>query len=279
MNNTDDLIQDCVTTNTYNDDAAKVLPKIEENSVDMIFTDPPYNTTNLSMDKKGFDIRDYLAEFSRILKPNGWFFCFGPLELHSEIITSETFRFKFSYIWEKAMGMKNHHRAVMPMLNHEIIGVYTQTHLKKMNDLYFDKKALRTSNKPYIKKYNHNHRNRSEWQDTEKYNHIPDTQTTNDGYREGLSVLKYPQKNAMKKKERTAHPTQKPVELIKKIIGGYTDITHTILDPFMGSGTTVVAARKLNRRYIGIEINTKYYEIAKKRLYQIDNEMLEKFIT
>ena len=72
----------------------------------------------------------------------------------------------------------------------------------------------------------------------------------------------------MKHKEPRYHPTQKPVELMKWILGKYSEPTDLILDPFLGSGTTIIAAKQLHRRYIGIEISQKYCDIAKQRLGQ-----------
>lgn len=68
--------------------------------------------------------------------------------------------------------------------------------------------------------------------------------------------------------EKRYHPTQKPLALMKWVIENYTDEGTTILDPFMGSGTTLVAAVQLGRKAIGIEIDETYYEIAKKRIQQ-----------
>ena len=71
------------------------------------------------------------------------------------------------------------------------------------------------------------------------------------------------------KREKRIHPTQKPVELIKWILKNYSKENDLILDPFLGSGTTAVACRELNRRYIGIEISEKYCEIARRRIKAI----------
>jgi site-specific DNA-methyltransferase (adenine-specific) len=62
------------------------------------------------------------------------------------------------------------------------------------------------------------------------------------------------------------HPTEKPLKLVQQFVLAFTDVKETILDPFMGSGTTGIACLRLNRRFIGIEIDEKYFEIAKKRI-------------
>jgi site-specific DNA-methyltransferase (adenine-specific) len=72
----------------------------------------------------------------------------------------------------------------------------------------------------------------------------------------------------MKDKEKRFHPTQKPLSVIKNIINKHTNETNLILDPFLGSGTTAVAAKQLKRNFIGIEISEKYCEIARGRLRQ-----------
>jgi DNA modification methylase len=75
------------------------------------------------------------------------------------------------------------------------------------------------------------------------------------------------------KREKRCHPTQKPLELMKWIIENYTSEGDTILDPFMGSGTTGVACKELGRNFIGIEINKKYYKIAEKRIFNTQKSL------
>jgi DNA modification methylase len=77
----------------------------------------------------------------------------------------------------------------------------------------------------------------------------------------------------MKDKDVRYHPTQKPLGVMKWIIRNYTKETDTILDPFLGSGTTAVAAEGLNRKWIGIEKEAKYCEIARRRLAAVQKEM------
>lgn len=72
-------------------------------------------------------------------------------------------------------------------------------------------------------------------------------------------------------KEKTAHPCQMPLQVMKNIIGILPD-DYVIIDLFMGSGTTGVACRQLNRKFIGIELDKEYYEIAYKRISEVYNE-------
>lgn len=83
------------------------------------------------------------------------------------------------------------------------------------------------------------------------------------------NILKY---QAPKNKTRI-HPTQKPLELIKKLIELTTKENDIVLDPFMGSGTTAVACKELNRRYIGFEISNEYYKLSQERLNNMDERI------
>jgi site-specific DNA-methyltransferase (adenine-specific)/modification methylase len=73
--------------------------------------------------------------------------------------------------------------------------------------------------------------------------------------------------------ERTIHPTQKPIKLIKHLLQIHSNKNDLVLDPFLGSGTTAVACKELGRRYIGIEINPEYCEIARNRLKAISEPL------
>ena len=71
----------------------------------------------------------------------------------------------------------------------------------------------------------------------------------------------------------TGHPSQKPIKLTKRLINDFTKENDTILDPFMGSGTTGVACVQTGRNFIGMEIEPKYFEIAKKRIHDAQQQM------
>ena len=245
----------------HNADAQIILPTIPDNSIDLILTDPPYNTTSLKLDKQSFDLSLYMVEFKRVLKPNGWLFCFGSLEIGALLLNH--FRFKFQYVWEKHPVVA-HHNAVQPMITHENIWVVRQHELKKMADLYMNKKLLRTFGTPYNMTRSSKP---TEFRSTHG-RHVNKVSTTvNTGYREGTTILRFPNKPFMKKPERTPHPTQKPLELCQLIIRAYCKSSGTVLDPFMGSGTTPLAAKTTGRQCIGIEINPKYYKMAHNRIH------------
>lgn len=88
----------------------------------------------------------------------------------------------------------------------------------------------------------------------------------NAGTRQFTDVLFGYSKRCMKHHERTEHPTQKPVSVIGTLVEWLTNEGHTVLDPFLGSGTTAVACENLNRKWIGIEKEEQYCEIAAKRI-------------
>ena len=74
----------------------------------------------------------------------------------------------------------------------------------------------------------------------------------------------------LSEKKYGKHPTQKPLSILKELIKSVTNPNDIVLDPFMGSGSTCVAATQLKRRYIGIELNKEYYEIAKSRIKEVE---------
>ena len=239
-------------------DASQILPSISDSSVDMILTDPPYNTTSLQIDKTAFRIEDYMDEFKRIMKPNGWIFCFGSIEMGAILL--KYFKFKFQYIWLKSNGTYVHAGAKIPIHRHENLWVMFRDDLEYVSNLYMNKLELRTAGAPYIGKPGKS----SEFTISQGYQNKPNT--VNTGYREGTTILKFPNKPFMPPAERTDHPTQKPLDMIKMLCKAYCPEDGLVLDPFMGSGTTPLAAKITGRRYVGIEIDDVYYKIAKDRV-------------
>ena len=227
---------------------------------DLILCDPPWNITNLAFDKAGFDL-GALAESCRgWLKPAGWLFMFGTLQMAALMLNH--YEHKFDYIWKKPTGPALRKTSVGPIKVHEMIYVYIQKELRDMSDLYVDRMALRTEGKPYNWRST---RTGSEY--CKAYGH--DTKVSridNPGYREGKSVLEFKNKVHMNPEERTTHPTQKPLDLIRLLIRAYCPPGGLVLDPTLGSGTTAVAAKMEGRQFVGAELEAKWRKVCEERL-------------
>ena len=240
-------------------DALDILTTLEDNSVEIIVTDPPYNSTSLNIDKTGFDLSKYLPDMKRVLKHNGWFFTFGTIDM-SYIISQAGWRRKFEYVWVKSNAPPQTKMVKRPFIKHDYIFAFIKPELKKMADLYFDGISLRTDGEAYHRSHK---KSDSEYGITSGINQSG-TKTINDGYREGTTILYYPSKRHWN--DQNGHPTQKPTALMEYLIKGYCKKGGTVLDPFMGSGSTCVGAYNTGRKYIGVEIEKSYYDIASSRL-------------
>ena len=239
-------------------DCLGIMERLPDNSVDMIFTDPPYSTTKLNFDK-GFRMEKYLPEMKRILKSDGWLFCFGSLEIGASLL--DYFTFKFQHIWLKNNSTVTHANAIQPLSQHENIWCMYHHDLKRVSALYMDKPVLRTEGKPYVRPIQHS---------IYEYGKVSgmkrSTSTSlNEGYREGTTILRAPNKQHLPKSERTKHPTQKPLEMCMMLCKAYCRPGGLVFDPFMGSGTIPLAAKNAGRRYLGVEINESYYNMAEGR--------------
>ncbi|MDA7993195.1 MAG: site-specific DNA-methyltransferase [Pirellulales bacterium] len=237
----------------YRDIPADVL-------ADMVILDTPWNSTNIDFDRAGFNLDDLARRIRTRLKPAGWLFMFGTLQMAALMLSH--YEHKFDYIWKKPTGPALRKASVGPIKVHEMIYVYIQKELKVMSDLYVDRMALRTKGKPYNWRST---RTGSEY--CKAYGH--DTKVSridNPGYREGKSVLEFKNKVHMNPEERTTHPTQKPLDLIRLLIRAYCPPGGLVLDPTLGSGTTAEAAELENRRWVGAESDAKWRRVIAKRL-------------
>ena len=230
-------------------DCLEVMKTIEIGSIDAIITDPPYGTTACKWDSViDFDLM--WEQLNRIIKPNGAIVLFGSEPFSSALRMSNIKYYKYDWVWDKVnkfTGALN--SSFMPMRCHENIIIFVNKGKPTYN------KQLRYG-KPYVSKQTKGHGGFTEYGNSK--GHI----TVNKGGRNPCSIIKIKADN---KKESGLHPTQKPVELMEYLIKTYTNENETVLDFTMGSGSTGVAAKNLNRNFIGIEQDEKYFEIAKQR--------------
>ena len=251
------------STNT--DDISKLMNGQKAN---IVITDPPYLTTDLKMDKDGINLDKFALNIKNNTVENSWVFVYGVLD--TAIAFRKIFRRKFEYIWIKKAAIAQHN-TVRPLSAHEICWAFIHPELKKMNDLYFDKKALRHEADPYVKVQNHT--SKSEYTTSNRMSaYLPD-KSVNSGYREGITVVYFPNKSTMPFKDRTSHPTQKPQAMYELLLRAYCPPGGIIFEPCGGSGTGMAAAESLGHACYMMEKEPKYCDIITNRMKSIQKRL------
>ena len=221
-------------------DCLERMKEIPDGSVDMILTDPPYGTTACKWDSI-IPLEPMWEQLKRIIKPNGAIVMTASQPFTTTLISSNMKMFKYCWVWHKSLkvGFQNANRR--PLKNHEDIVVFnTKTYMPQGLEVY-GKENKRGSVGEFSATVNAQ-------KYTQKYTNYP------------CSVLK------INSQSKTVHPTQKPVSLMEYLIKTYTNEAETVLDFTMGSGSTGVAAKNLNRKFIGIELDETYFNIASDRI-------------
>ena len=231
----------------YNEDCLEYMDKLIEQcvTVDAIITDPPYGTTACKWDSViPFD--EMWQRLDKLIKPNGAIVLFGSEPFSSALRMSNIKNYKYDWVWNKDKGFGVFLAKKQPLRTVENILVFY-----KKQPIY---NPQMQEGKPYTDKP----RKRT-------MGIIDDAigmkkAIENKGERYPSSVQKFSNGN-----NKTQHPTQKPLELMKYLIKTYSNESNMVLDNTMGAGTTCLAAKELNRKFIGIEKEPKYYEIACRR--------------
>lgn len=246
-------------------DCFDVLPNIPDNSIDMILTDPPYCTTDLFFDKEGFSLDIVLHQFLRILKPNGYIAIFAPVLMQAKI--ANIFHLRFSGAWVKPAGTMRTHSAKKPMNQWELYCVFSHPDHRVSNLTW---NAVKEEGSPYKKVQRYNGFLRGGKDQLDRATTSSWTKdgfvAENDGFRVQTDVIYAPNKPYMAHRERTKHPTQKPLKVISVLIQWLTNEGDIVLDPFSGSGTTAIACKRLNRQFLAIEKEREFYEYSVERL-------------
>ena len=228
---------------------------------DILLLDPPWETTRIGFDTAGFDMDGFAEAAERWAKPTAWIFLFGTLEMAAVFL--KRFRRKFEYVWRKPTAPPATRTVMRPLLNHELIWAFINPDLKRVTDLYLDKEALRTKGEPYARIQRTLHQ--SEYGQGTGLKQGRWDSVENTGYREGLSVLNYSNKGSMHHWEETAHPTQKPLGLLRLLCKAYCPPHGIVLDPTAGSGTALMGADYEGRDFIGAELDPRYRNIIRQR--------------
>jgi len=242
----------------FNADCFDIFPFIADKSVDAIITDLPYGSTQCKWDViLSFD--KLWEQYERIIKPNGAIVLFGSQPFTSALVMSNIKLFKYEWIWEKAVGSNFAALKYQPMKEHENILVFGIGTVK-----YYPIKEERKGSGKERQKAGYEN-SKATAKTGQFIGGIMDATKRTNSYDE----LRYPssvQYFNNRDKERGMHPTQKPVELMEYLIKTYTNENEIVLDNTMGSGTTGLACLKINRQFIGIEKEKKYYDIAVARI-------------
>lgn len=236
-------------------DCLKIMDKLVQKGtvVDCIITDLPYGTSSCSWDTIiPFD--EMWNRVYKLVKPNAGIILFGTEPFSSYLRLSNIKHYKYDWKWEKSNGSNFLNNSHQPLKVHEDILVFTKYSKTKKTSIYYPQI---TKGVPYKQKETP----RNLKQSLSNINSdIKNLKTINTGTRQPKSILKF-----TSDKEKL-HPTQKPIKLLMYLIKTYTKENEIVLDFTMGSGSTGVACKYTNRRFIGIEKDKEYFDIAKKRI-------------
>lgn len=265
-----------------NDDSFNVMRQIDDNQIDVIYLDPPFYTQNIqklasreneeeySFSDKWSCMEEYLEymkirlqECQRVLKKTGSLFvhCDRNASHYLKVLLDQIFGFS-NFQSEIVWSYKRWSNSKKGLLNnHQIILFYSKSDSFKFNRIYTDYSET-TNIDQILQQRTKNEKGKS------VYKCDQNGEVIYGKSKKGVplsDVWEIPYLNP-KAKERVGYPTQKPILLLEQIIKLVTDKNDIVLDPFMGSGTTMVAAKMLGRRYIGIDISKKAVELAEDRL-------------
>jgi len=230
-------------------DCLEVMKTIEDNSIDSIICDLPYGTTACKWDSViPFDL--LWEQYNRIIKDNGAVVLFGSQPFTSVLVNSNIKMFKYEWIWEKDGGSNFATVKYMPMKEHENILVFGKGKIK-----YNEQRQERIGSRKGKKTTTTDSGRKDSVYGTQKGGKTFDVQK-----------LRCPRSIQRFNRERGQHPTQKPLALLEYLVKTYSNENDTILDNTMGSGTTMLACKNLNRNGIGIEKDPQYYAVAVARV-------------
>jgi site-specific DNA-methyltransferase (adenine-specific) len=223
----------------FHGDCLEQFLNVPDKSVDLVLTDPPYGTTACKWDSV-IPFEPMWKQVWRVLKLNGAAVFTASQPFTSALVMSQIEAFKYCWVWDKVSVCNPQLAKHQPLKHHEDVAVFAQ-----------GKAAYYPQGLTPCKK--------ERKADTSNLGHCvrKDYVQTATGYPKAIVKIS---------SERGLHPTQKPVALMEYFIKTYSNEGGTVLDFTMGSGTTGVAAKNLNRSFIGIERDEKYFQIAQERI-------------
>ncbi len=220
-------------------DCLDLMLSIPEKSVDLILCDLPYGTTQNKWDSV-ISLDSLWPNYRRVNK--GAVVLTASQPFTSAVVCSNTDEFKYAWVWEKSSATGHLNAKRMPMKLHEDVLVFAQ------GAAPYNPQGLTPWGKVTRRGNNGGNFGVSGTENLQEFTNYP------------RSLLRFSGEG------KTVHPTQKPVALMEYLIRTYTNEGDTVLDNCMGSGTTGVACANTNRKFIGIERDENYFQIAKARI-------------
>lgn len=243
--------------NIYHGDCLELMQHIPDKSIDMILADLPrlYGKTKNKWDS-AIPLDSLWGAYERIIKDKGAIVLFGQDTFTAKVMLSNEKLHRYNLIWDKVLpsGFLNANR--MPLRSHEDIMVF----YKKL-PTYNPQKTLGDKNHSRGKPKKNQNNNYGEFDFVDNAESLGDLKPPK-------SVIKFEKLHPPK----SIHPTQKPIALLEWLIKTYTNEGDTVLDNVMGSGTTGVACKNLNRNFIGMELDEIYFNVAKVRIEKHEAE-------
>lgn len=228
----------------FQGDCLDIMPLIPDKSVQLILADLPYGTTACKWDSI-IDLGLLWKQYKRIIEDNGAIVLTASQPFTTKLISSNYEMFKYCWVWNKAKAANFPQVKYAPLKIHEDICVFSKTRHFYNPQMTIGKKRQKGGYK------------------------VKGEFAVMDGAPAVVNDVYYPKSildySLSDNNNSGLHPTQKHVGLFEYLIKTYTNENDLVLDNTMGSGTTCLAAKKLNRKFIGIEKEPKYYEIACQR--------------
>ena len=235
----------------YQGNCLELMSDIADNSIDCIICDLPYGTTSCSWDIIiPFD--KLWEQYNRIIKDNGAIILFGQEPFSSLVRLSNLKDYKYDIYWEKERltNINQVKRRVGKTV--ETISVFYK------KQCTYNPQMIKYDGKPRTNKVKNGTLGKLTDTNEKKVFEYHDT-----GYRYPTQVWRF-KRDCLKS---NLHPTQKPLALVEELVKTFTNEGDLVLDNTMGSGTTGLACKNLNRNFIGIEMNEEYFKIAKERIF------------
>ena len=234
----------------WNGDCLELMKNISDKSIDCIICDLPYGTTSCSWDII-IPLDKLWEQYNRIIKDNGVIILFGQEPFSSLVRLSNLKDYKYDIYWEKERLTNINQVKKRVGKTIETISIFYK------KQCTYNPQMIKYDGKPRTNKVKDGKLGKLTDTNEKKVFEYHDT-----GYRYPTQVWRF-KRDCLKS---NLHPTQKPLALVEELVKTFTNEGDLVLDNTMGSGTTGVACKRLNRDFIGIEKDEKYFEIAKERI-------------